>query len=135
MSWAPATAAERDAMLAVIGVKTMDDLFASVPKHLRAKSWDLPAGLSEMAVRDEMGKLAARNASGLTSFMGGGAYDRGHCVVVVVVVVVVVSVAVWRLERGEWRRRKRRRSDGGVVAHTRLLLLLLLLVGWKMSRE
>lgn len=76
MSWAPATPAERDAMLAVIGVKTMDDLFASVPLHLRAKSWDLPAGLSEMAVRDEMRKIAARNASGLTSFVGGGAYDH-----------------------------------------------------------
>ncbi|MBM3289518.1 MAG: aminomethyl-transferring glycine dehydrogenase subunit GcvPA, partial [Candidatus Hydrogenedentes bacterium] len=45
-------------------------------KHLRAKSWDLPAGLSEMAVRDEMGALAARNASGLVSFLGGGAYDH-----------------------------------------------------------
>ncbi|MCC6795411.1 MAG: aminomethyl-transferring glycine dehydrogenase subunit GcvPA [Candidatus Hydrogenedentes bacterium] len=76
MSWAPATPAERDAMLAVIGVKTMDDLFAAVPQHLRAKSWNLPAGISEMAVRDEMTKLAARNASSLTSFVGGGAYDH-----------------------------------------------------------
>lgn len=76
MSWSPATPVERDAMLEVIGVKTVDDLFASVPKHLRAKSWDLPDAISEMAVRDEMGRLAARNASGLVSFLGGGAYDH-----------------------------------------------------------
>lgn len=76
MSWAPATPAERDAMLDVIGMKTIDDLFASVPQHLRAKSWNLPAGLSEMSVRDEMTKMAGRNASSLVCFAGGGAYDH-----------------------------------------------------------
>ncbi len=76
MTWVPSTPAERDAMLSVIGVKTMDDLFSSVPKDLRAKSWNLPAGLSEMAVRSEMEKIAARNGSEFVSFLGGGAYDH-----------------------------------------------------------
>ena len=76
MSWSPATAAERDAMLEVIGHKTIDDLFAAVPKHLRPKSWDLPQGISEMAVRDQISRIAAQNAAGLMSFLGGGAYDH-----------------------------------------------------------
>ncbi len=76
MTWVPSTPAERDAMLSVIGVKTIDDLFASIPKNLRAKSWELPAGLSEMSVRAEMEKTAARNSSELVSFLGGGAYDH-----------------------------------------------------------
>ncbi|MCC6487197.1 MAG: aminomethyl-transferring glycine dehydrogenase subunit GcvPA [Candidatus Hydrogenedentes bacterium] len=76
MTWVPSTAAERDAMLSVIGVQTIDDLFASVPAELRAKSWALPAGISEMAVRARLEKWAARNAGGVTSFLGGGAYDH-----------------------------------------------------------
>jgi len=63
-------------MLSVIGVKTIEDLFTSVPLHLRPKSWNLPAGISEMAVRDEMAKIAAKNAAAHTSFLGGGAYDH-----------------------------------------------------------
>ncbi len=76
MTWVPTTTAEREAMLSVIGVETIDDLFASIPRRLRAKSWDLPAGKSEMAVRAEMEALADKNVSGLTSFLGGGAYDH-----------------------------------------------------------
>ena len=76
MTWVPSTAAERDAMLSVIGVKTIDDLFASVPADLRAKSWALPSGISEMAVRARLDMWAARNAGGITSFLGGGAYDH-----------------------------------------------------------
>lgn len=76
MTWAPATNAERLEMLEVIGHRTIDDLFASIPPALRAKAWDLPAGLSEMAVRDLMAKLAAKNAPELTCFLGAGAYDH-----------------------------------------------------------
>ncbi|GMU92691.1 MAG: putative glycine dehydrogenase (decarboxylating) subunit 1 [Candidatus Hydrogenedentota bacterium] len=76
MTWAPATDAERSEMLEVIGHKTIDDLFASIPPALRAKSWDLPEGLSEMAVRDLMAKLAARNAPERICFLGAGAYDH-----------------------------------------------------------
>ena len=76
MTWVPSTPAERDAMLSVIGVKTIDELFSSIPKDLRAKSWNLPAGRSEMSVRAELEKMAARNASDPISFLGGGAYDH-----------------------------------------------------------
>lgn len=76
MSWIPATAAERQAMLEVIGVSSMDDLFASIPEALRTKSWDVPPGLSEMAVRAHVAALAAQNDPGAVSFIGGGYYDH-----------------------------------------------------------
>ncbi|MBN2308125.1 MAG: aminomethyl-transferring glycine dehydrogenase subunit GcvPA [Candidatus Hydrogenedentes bacterium] len=76
MTWVPTTAAEREEMLAVIGVTTVDDLFATIPESLRPKSWNLPAPESEMAVRRAMAGLSARNAVCHTSFLGGGFYDH-----------------------------------------------------------
>ena len=48
MSWAPMTADDRAAMLAAIGVPSTEALFETIPAALRAKSWNLPAGQSEM---------------------------------------------------------------------------------------
>lgn len=76
MGWIPTTDAERTEMLAVIGVKTMDDLFAAIPESLRAKDWCLPKGMSEMAVRDYLGRLSVKNSVCHTSFLGGGFYDH-----------------------------------------------------------
>lgn len=76
MTWAPATDNDKTEMLATIGVSSIDDLFESIPEELRAKSWDLPDGLSEMAVRDELEAIAATNRSDLVCFLGGGAYDH-----------------------------------------------------------
>ena len=75
-SWIPATDDDRAAMLDTIGVSSVDDLFAAIPKDLRPKSWNLPPGKSEMAVRDEVARLAARNNPGDLCFMGGGYYDH-----------------------------------------------------------
>jgi len=76
MSWIPTTDAERDAMLEVIGVKTLDDLFQVVPEALRVKNWNLPAGMPEMGVRRLMTGLAKANAMPAVSFLGGGYYDH-----------------------------------------------------------
>jgi len=76
MSWIPATDSERQAMLDVIGLNSVDDLFASIPPALKMKSWDLPPGLSEMAVRAHTAKLAGMNDPGRVSFLGGGYYDH-----------------------------------------------------------
>ena len=76
MSWVPSTPAERDAMLATIGVATTDELFASIPSDLRVKSWDIPAGRSEMSVRALVSQMANRNAVGRVCFLGGGYYDH-----------------------------------------------------------
>jgi len=76
MSWIPTTDADRQAMLAAIGADSIESLFASIPEALRMKSWDIPPGLSEMAVRDHIADLASRNNVGHTSFLGGGYYDH-----------------------------------------------------------
>lgn len=76
MTWTPATDNDKTEMLAAIGVSSIDELFDTIPEDLRAKSWDLPDGLSEMAVRDELEAIAATNRSDLVCFLGGGAYDH-----------------------------------------------------------
>ncbi|MBI1319034.1 MAG: aminomethyl-transferring glycine dehydrogenase subunit GcvPA [Candidatus Hydrogenedens sp.] len=75
-SWIPATERDTAEMLAVIGVKSIDDLFASIPETLRPKSWNLPPGKSEMAVRNEIERLAEKNVPGQLCFLGGGYYDH-----------------------------------------------------------
>jgi glycine dehydrogenase subunit 1 len=65
-------------MLDVIGVGSVDELFASIPPEARLdRALDLPAGRTEEEVRWIMKALAARNVSqeALVSFLGGGVYD------------------------------------------------------------
>jgi len=76
MSYCPNTPEEQGEMLAAIGVKSIDDLFAPIPQHLRAKSFDLPPGMSEFEMLARMTALAGTNAPGLVHFIGGGAYDH-----------------------------------------------------------
>jgi glycine dehydrogenase subunit 1 len=69
---------DREAMLAAIGVATMDDLLVDIPRSLRLDALDLPAGLSEFETMAQIESLAARNrvfADRLT-FRGGGVYRR-----------------------------------------------------------
>lgn len=66
-------------MLQEIGVGSIDELFADIPPDLRLKGpLDIPPGLSEFEVLNEMQSLAAMNksTSDLVSFLGGGVYDR-----------------------------------------------------------
>ncbi|MBL7646921.1 MAG: aminomethyl-transferring glycine dehydrogenase subunit GcvPA [Candidatus Hydrogenedentes bacterium] len=76
MSWIPATEADQREMLAAIGVDSVEALFGSIPAALRMKSWDIPAGMSEMAVRNHVASLAGQNRVDHTSFLGGGYYDH-----------------------------------------------------------
>ncbi len=69
---------DRAAMLAAIGVDSMDDLLVDIPASLRIESLALPAGLSEFETMAQVEALAARNrvfADRLT-FRGGGVYRR-----------------------------------------------------------
>lgn len=76
MSWIPTTEAEQKAMLETIGVDSIDALFRTIPQELRLKEWDMPHGMSEMAVRNTMADLAAKNRPDRICFMGGGYYDH-----------------------------------------------------------
>ncbi|MGL4552718.1 MAG: glycine dehydrogenase, partial [Gemmataceae bacterium] len=79
MSYVLNTAEEQAAMLAAVGVGSVEELFAPIPIELRLnRPLDVPAPLSEIELTRHMAALAARNrhASGAACFLGGGAYDH-----------------------------------------------------------
>jgi glycine dehydrogenase subunit 1 len=79
MRYLPLTEADRRDMRAQIGVKSIDELFASVPQgKLLQKLPNLPRAKSEMEVERELSALAARNtpAGSVPFFVGCGAYKH-----------------------------------------------------------
>ncbi len=80
MRYLPLEDADRREMLAKVGVKSVDELFAAVPNAKLLKSLpDLPKAKGELEVERELGRLAARNtaAGSVPFFIGAGAY-RHH---------------------------------------------------------
>lgn len=74
-SYVPNTLSEQEAMLTEIGCKSMDDLFIHIPDAVKIKGeLQLPSGLSELEVRRNMQKMAAKNKVYTTCFRGAGAY-------------------------------------------------------------
>jgi glycine dehydrogenase subunit 1 len=63
-------------MLAVIGAKSVEDLFSPIPQELRAKSFQLPAGISEFELMGVMRAKAAAGGEEIVPFIGGGLYDH-----------------------------------------------------------
>ena len=79
MNYIPISPKERDAMLAAIGVKSLEDLFKDVPTRHRFPKFDLPPALTEMEAAAELGELALGNETirtDLVSFLGAGAYNH-----------------------------------------------------------
>jgi glycine dehydrogenase subunit 1 len=76
MPYIPHTPEEVREMLDVVGVASIDELFAEIPDELRPSGLDLPAGMTEMAVRSAMEGLASKNRTDMSSFLGGGFYDH-----------------------------------------------------------
>ena len=79
MTFIPISPGERDAMLATIGVRGLDDLFEAVPAAHRFPKLDLPPALSEMEAASQLADIAASNENvreHLISFLGAGAYHH-----------------------------------------------------------
>jgi glycine dehydrogenase subunit 1 len=79
MRYLPLTPADRAEMLGVIGVDSIDDLFADVPAAARkAELFDLPRHAGEMEVERHLQALAAKNrpAGAGPFFCGAGAYKH-----------------------------------------------------------
>lgn len=74
MAYTPHTPADREQMLAAVGVASVDDLFADIPAGVRASRFAVPPPLSEQEVRAELSRLAGRNRIAHVSFLGAGAY-------------------------------------------------------------
>src|SRR3954451_6316792 len=66
-------------MLAAIGAKSIDDLFADIPAGVRLdRELNLPAGMAEFEVLDQLSELADKNihSDREISFLGAGMYDH-----------------------------------------------------------
>ena len=72
----PHTEDDLKAMLAKVGVKSLDELYAQIPEDIRFKGdYELPWGASELEVRQVFEKLGSENKQ-LTCFAGMGVYDH-----------------------------------------------------------
>ena len=79
MSYVLNTPEDQRAMLAAIGVSSLEELFANIPPELRLnRPLKVPEALGEMELTAHARQLAARNrpAGDAVCFLGGGAYDH-----------------------------------------------------------
>jgi glycine dehydrogenase subunit 1 len=70
---------DREAMLAAIGVASIEELFAEIPAAVRLdRPLELPGGLGEAEVYEQLRALASRNSSteDVLCFLGAGMYDH-----------------------------------------------------------
>jgi glycine dehydrogenase subunit 1 len=77
VSYISLTDADREAMLAAIGVDSVADLFRDIPAGVRfERELDVPPALAEAELTRHLEELAARNTLPEVSFLGGGIYDH-----------------------------------------------------------
>ncbi|MDX6410533.1 MAG: glycine dehydrogenase subunit 1, partial [Gaiellaceae bacterium] len=94
MSFLSLTDADRDEMLATIGVDSVEELFADIPAGVRfGRELDLEPPLTEAELQRHLEELAARNVDTTKelSFLGAGIYDH-----------YVPAIADAVLQRGEF---------------------------------
>ena len=92
MRYLPKSPAEREEMLAAVGVKSVEELFSSIPEAYRLKKpLDLPGPLSETEIIQYFEARGAENSLGYNSFLGAGVYPHLRSVVTDVI-----------LQRGEF---------------------------------
>jgi glycine dehydrogenase subunit 1 len=74
----PNTPDDQAAMLATLGLDSIDDLFLDIPQEFRDPPLALPEPLSELEVQRELSALASRNRElgGGPSFLGAGSYHH-----------------------------------------------------------
>ena len=72
----PHSEKEKKEMLDVIGVESINDLYADVPNEVLFKEdYAIPSAMSEIELRNHFKQLAKKN-SNLVIFAGGGVYDH-----------------------------------------------------------
>ena len=79
MTFTALTDADRDAMLAAIGVPTIEDLFADIPAAVRlGRELDVDPALTESELMAHLSDLASRNVGTERElcFLGAGMYDH-----------------------------------------------------------
>lgn len=75
----PNTEEDREKMLSALGLTSIDELFAELPRELKlGREMDLPGSMSELELTAHMKVLADKNADSgdCICFLGAGAYDH-----------------------------------------------------------
>ncbi len=72
MNYLPHTAEDLERALSVIGVASVDALFADLPESLQKPELDIPEGLDEVSLLRHLRALAAKNRVPQATFLGGG---------------------------------------------------------------
>jgi glycine dehydrogenase subunit 1 len=82
MRYLPKSPAERQEMLNAVGVKTIEELFHSIPEKYRLKKpLNLPGPMAEHEVVRYFSERAKENSDGYTSFLGAGVYNHLRSVI------------------------------------------------------
>ena len=77
MRYLPKSPGDREAMLAEIGVASIDDLFATIPAEYQLKTdMNVPRQHGESEIIDRFRGYADNNANGYASFLGAGVYKH-----------------------------------------------------------
>lgn len=91
MPFIPHTHADKESMLATLGIASIDELFDEIPTEIQCNGLpNVPDGISEMAMLRHMASRAQRDSTGVC-FLGAGCYDH------------YIPAAVWDIaSRGEF---------------------------------
>jgi glycine dehydrogenase subunit 1 len=82
MRYLPKSPAEREEMLAAIGLDSIEELFASIPERYRLRTpLNLPGPLSEQEIIQYFSDRAGENSRGYLAFRGAGVYNHLRSVV------------------------------------------------------
>jgi glycine dehydrogenase subunit 1 len=83
MRYLPKSPSDRRAMLAEIGVESIDDLFATIPAEYRITAdLNVPRQHGESEIIDRFREYADNNANGYASFLGAGVYKHYKPVII-----------------------------------------------------
>ncbi len=83
MRYLPKSPADRDAMLKTIGVKSIDDLFSSIPAEYRLqRDLKVPRQMAESEIVDWFRERSRENGDGCATFLGAGAYYHYRPVII-----------------------------------------------------
>ena len=83
MRYLPKSPADREEMLAEIGVSSIDELFSTIPAEYRlTRDLAIPRQYSESEILDVFRGFSENNATGYASFLGAGVYRHYRPVII-----------------------------------------------------
>jgi glycine dehydrogenase subunit 1 len=83
MRYLPKSPADRQAMLKVLGARSIDDLFAPIPAEYRLeRDLEVPRQMAESEIVDWFRERSRENGDGYATFLGAGAYYHYRPVII-----------------------------------------------------